>query len=160
MTTIRFINGSAALADFLNGIHRDIDDQLDQRNINASGRLRASNRTEVFSTSADVVGNLFALDYWKKAGSGSAPGTDVSVDKLYQWALDKGLTSDQEEAARIGYFTHLKILKEGSYDHRAGNKNVYVQAIESAQSRVPELLREFLIDFRDPIADQFSKAFA
>ena len=160
MTTVRFINGSAALADFLNGIHRDIDDQLDQRNINASGRLRASNRTEVFSTSADVVGNLFALDYWKTAGSGSPPGTNVELDDLRGWLIDKGIITDLEETKYVALLIQEKILKEGSRDHRERNTNVYVESIRSAQSKMPFILREFLTDFRDPIAEQFSKAFA
>lgn len=103
---------------------------------------------------------MFALEYWKTAGSGSPPGTNVELDDLRGWLIDKGIITDLEETKYVALLIQEKILKEGSRDHRERNTNVYVESIRSAQSKMPFILREFLIDFRDPIADQFSKAFA
>jgi hypothetical protein len=160
MTTIRFISGAAALSDFIAGIHGDVDDRLDQRGINASGAMKRSNRTDVVPGIESMSANLYALGYWKTAGSGSPPGTKVSGDALMKWAMDKGLAIDERRAARIAIYTQRKIFKEGSKQHRENGENVYQGAVEAAAPKIPELIRAFLSDYREPIATEFKRAFA
>lgn len=47
MSELRFISGEAALRNFIEQVREDVDRQLDERKVNASGALKRSNRTEV-----------------------------------------------------------------------------------------------------------------
>lgn len=160
MTTLRFISGEAALHDFLHGIMSDTETALDDRNINASGKLKASNRTEVSNGPSWSTGTFSALAHWTKAGSGSPPGTKAKVDDLKQWALDKGLANNDRAALRLGNLVSRKIEKEGSKDHREGNSNVYSDSIDANLFKIPDMLLAFARDINDPVATEFRKAFA
>lgn len=160
MTIIRFISGNAALQDFLFGISSDAQTGLDDRNINASGRLRQSHRVEVSDGPSFTNGVFSALAHWTKAGSGSPPGTKVNADDLKQWALDKGLANNDRAALRLGNLTARKIELQGSKDHREGNPNVYFDAIEANAYKIPDMLMAFARDFQEPVSAQFRTAFA
>ena len=160
MTTIRFISGQAALVDFIHGIHVEVDKGLDARNINASGRLKRSNRTEVAPGVGSTSATLYALSYWKNAGSGSPPGTKAEPSDLAQWAIDKGLANNDRAALKLGYLVARKIERFGSKQYREGGDNVYDKAIEAARPKIPDVLRAFLSDYRQPIAAEFAKALA
>lgn len=157
---ITFISGKAALQAFVGDLHGDVDRRLDQRNINASGALKASNRHEVYEQAEAIVGELSALSYWKNAGSGSPPRTVADFEDLKGWALVKGLTSDLGMAGRIAAAVQDRIYEEGSRDFRERNPNVYTEAVEAAQPRINDVLQAFLRDIDAPMATQFSKAFA
>ena len=154
-----YINGSAALKNFIQGIHSRADQLLDERNINASGRLKKSNRTDVRDTFAASTATLSALGYWKTAGSGSPPGTKTDVNALQQWAMDKGLANNTRKALRIAMFVERKILREGSKQYREHGINVYSQAITEAQPRIPALLRAFMSDDAAKFRKQFEQTF-
>ena len=70
MTPIPFISGEAALRNFIEQVREDVDRQLDERKINASGALKRSNRAEVVMGMGSSSATLYALDYWHTAGSG------------------------------------------------------------------------------------------
>lgn len=160
MAVLRFISGRAALSDYIQRIHTDVDKRLDDRRINATGSLKRSNRTSISEGPGSMSAELMALGYWKTAGSGSPPGTKVSGDALMKWAMDKGLAIDERRAARIAIYTQRKIFKEGSKQHRENGENVYQGAVEAAAPKIPELIRAFLSDYREPIATEFKRAFA
>ena len=160
MTIIRFISGNAALQNFLFGISSDAQAGLDDRNINASGKLRKSHRVEVSDGPSWSTGTFSALAHWTKAGSGSPPGTKAKVDDLKQWALDKGLANNDRAALRLGNLVSRKIEKEGSKDHREGNSNVYSDSIDANLFKIPDMLLAFARDINDPVATEFRKAFA
>ena len=141
-----YINGSAALRSFMQGIHSRVNELLDERGINASGRLQRSNRVDLRESVSASTGVFSALSYWRTAGSGSPPGTYVEWTALKRWAMDKGLANNERRAARIAMLVQRKIQKEGSKQYREGGKNVYRQAIEEAQERIPFVLRAFLRD--------------
>jgi hypothetical protein len=150
-----FISGEAALRNFIQGIHADVDGQLDARNINASGALKKSNRTEVVTGLASSSATLYAYSYWTKAGSGSEPGTKVSPDALAKWAIDKGLANNERRALRIGLLVSRKILKEGSKQYREGGENVYANAVENAAPKVEAVLSAFLRDIPTALVREF-----
>lgn len=154
-----FISGSAALRNFIQGIHTRVDELLDDRSINASGRLQRSNRVDLRESVSASTGTLSALSYWRTAGSGSPPGTFVSVAALREWAVEKGLTDDRETANYIAMGIQLLILNEGSEQYREGGKNVYTQAIEEAQERIPSVLRAFLRDADSRHRKEFIQTF-
>lgn len=156
MNEIRFISGIAAMNNYLHGIKEEVSDQLEARNINASGSLDRSNRTAVYSDGYTTVGELMALGHWKTAGSGSPPGTRVGFLTLAQWAIDKGLTSSQSQAERIGGLVSAKIEQKGSKDHRERNPNVYTEAIKKAEPKVPKVINAFVLDVARPIRSAFN----
>lgn len=146
MADTTYINGSAALRSFMQGIHSRVNELLDERGINASGRLQRSNRVDLRESVSASTGTLSALSYWRTAGSGSPPGTAVEWTALQRWAMDKGLANNERRAARIAMLVQRKILREGSKQWREHGENVYMQAIEEAQGRIPSVLRAFLRD--------------
>lgn len=155
MGDLRFISGEAALHQFITGIEADAREGLDDRNINASGALKRSHRTEVTMGIGSSRAAFYALDYWKTAGSGQPPGTSVKVGDLAQWAIDKGLANNERRAARIGYLVSNKILRQGSKDYRDQNPNVYETAIEGRADMVPEVLGAFLRDIPTALVREF-----
>lgn len=160
MASIRFISGKAALSDYIQRIHAGVDTLLGERNINATGVLKKSNRTSLTDGAASVSATLEAFGYWKTAGSGSPPGTIVKGDALVKWALAKGLAINERKAARLAINVMRTIKEKGSKQYREGGKNVYIQAIEEQQSTVPDLIKAFLGDFKEPIASEFKRAIA
>lgn len=154
-----YINGSAALRSFMQGIHSRVNELLDDRGINASGRLRRSNRVDLRESVSASTGVFSALSYWRTAGSGSPPGTKTEWTALQRWAMDKGLANNERRAARIAMFVQRKILREGSKQYREGGKNVYTQAIEEAQGRIPSVLRAFLRDEDSRYRKEFIQTF-
>jgi len=159
MPEVHFISGSAALRNFMEGIRSDVDQRIADRKISASGALLNSNRTEVEMGTASARGSLYALDYWKKAGSGSPPGTKVELSALAKWAIDKGIAKSQRKAVRVAMLVQRKILREGSYEYRNQGVNVYTSAIDDAQVRVPAVLAAFLSDWPNAVREQFGRAF-
>ncbi len=101
MADTTYINGSAALRSFMQGIHSRVNELLDEREINASGRLQRSNRVDLRESVSASTGVLSALSYWRTAGSGSPPGTAVEWTALQRWALDKGLANNERRAGSI-----------------------------------------------------------
>lgn len=154
-----YINGSAALRSFMQGIHSRVNELLDERGINASGRLQRSNRVDMRESVSASTGVFSALSYWRTAGSGSPPGTLVSVAALREWAIVKGLTYDRETANYIALGVQMLILHEGSKQYREGGKNVYRQAVEEAQGRIPSVLRAFLRDADSRHRKEFIQTF-
>jgi hypothetical protein len=154
-----FISGKAALANFMGNRVANINEALDSRKINASGKLRRTNAYAVDDGPTFTVATLYAQSYWVQAGSGSPPGTKVSLPDLVQWAKDKGLVNNERAALRLAFLTQRKILKEGSRDFRQGNDNVYLKEIDAAQVEIPDVLQTFLRDIDTPLAQQFGKAF-
>lgn len=154
-----FTSGSAALRSFMQGIHSRVDELLEERNINASGRLQRSNRVDLRESVSASTGTLSALSYWRTAGSGSPPGTATEWTALQRWAMDKGLANNERRAARIAMLVQRKILREGSKQYREGGKNVYTQAIEEAQERIPSVLRAFLRDADSRHRKEFIQTF-
>ena len=161
MTIIRFISGEAALHDFLHGIMSETETALDDRNINASGKLKASNQTEVFNESGFTVGKFSALSYWVNAGSGTRRGTLVKLDDLKGWLLDKGLVKELDaRAVAIAKKIQDDILHDGSRDFVMNNPNVYRESVREAEPRIANVLLAFARDINDPVATEFRKAFA
>lgn len=154
-----FISGSAALLNFMQGIHSRVNELLDERGINASGRLQRSNRVDLRESVSASTGTLSALSYWRTAGSGSPPGTATEWTALQRWAMDKGLANNKRRAARIAMLVQRKILMGGSNQYREGGKNVYTQAIEEAQERIPSVLRAFLRDTDSRHRKEFIQTF-
>ena len=159
VSELRFISGEAALRNFIEQVREDVDRQLDERKVNASGALKRSNRTEVVMGMGSSSATLYALDYWHTAGSGSPPGTRTSAMALVQWAKDKGLASNDRHAARIALLVQRKILREGSRQWREGGENIYTTAIERAQPGVGAVLSAFLSDIPKALVSQFGRAF-
>lgn len=159
MTGTTYINGSAALRGFMQGIHSRVNELLEERGINASGRLQSSNRVDLRESVSASTGVFSALSYWRKAGSGSPPGTFVSLAALREWAVEKGFTDDRETANYIAMGVQRKILKEGSKQYREFGKNVYRQAVEEAQKRIPSVLRAFLRDADSRHRKEFIQTF-
>jgi hypothetical protein len=160
MTTIKFISGQAALRNFIEGIHADVDKGLDARSINASGRLKKSNRTEVIVGLGSSSATLYALGYWKQAGSGSPPGTKVSPDDLAKWAMVKGLANNERRALKIGALVSRKIERFGSQQFRVGGENEYAKAVEGSADKVPDVLSAFIADIPKAVVREFKSAFA
>lgn len=154
-----YINGSAALRSFMQGIHSLVNALLDEREINASGRLQRSNRVDLRESVSASTGTFSALSYWRTAGSGSPPGTFVSVAALREWAIEKGLTDDRDTAQYIALGVQLRILREGSEQYREHGENVYMRAIEEAQGRIPSVLRAFLRDEDNRHRKEFIQTF-
>lgn len=115
------------LTDLLAVINQDLVD----RNINATGELTRSNSVIVGDQGKVVIGLGYALDYWTKAGSGSPPGTRTDFVQLYRWAKAKGLGRNDRETLRIAALTGRKIRREGSRDWREKNPNVYLTNIDT-----------------------------
>lgn len=154
-----FISGKAALSHFMGQRVSNINEALDSRKINASGKLRRTNAYAVDDGPTFTTATLYAQSYWVKAGSGSPPGTKVSLPDLVQWAKDKGLVNNERAALRLAYLTSRKIFREGSRDFRQGNENVYLKEIDAAQREIPDVLQAFLRDIDTPLIEQFGKAF-
>jgi len=159
MGDLRFISGEAALRNFIDGIEADASAELDDRNINASGKLKRSHRTEVTIGTASSTASFYALNYWTESGSGSPPGTKVEPSALAQWAIDKGLANNERRAARIGYLVSQKIAREGSFYHRTGGENVYSTAIDANADKIPEVLSTFVRDIPTALVREFKQAF-
>lgn len=156
MEEIRFISGLAALNNYLHGIKGAVSAELEAQNINASGALDRSNRTAVYGDGFATTGELLALGYWKTAGSGSPPGTKVGFLTLAQWAIDKGLASNQSQAERFGGLVSTKIEHEGSKRWRQKGKNVYVEAIKKAEPHTGKVINAFVLDIARPIKTAFN----
>lgn len=159
MGDLRFISGEAALRNFIDGIEADASAGLDDRNINASGKLKRSHRTEVTIGTASSTASFYALSYWTEAGSGSPPGTKVDPSALAQWAIDKGLANNERRALRIGYLVSQKIAREGSFYHRTGGENIYSTAIDANAGKIPEVLSTFVRDIPTALVREFKTAF-
>lgn len=157
MGELRFISGEAALRTFIAKIQGDAIDRLDDRNINSSGRLKRSTTTEVRIGFGSSEATLFALEYWKQAGSGSPPGTKTDPFDLAQWARDKGLANNDRAALKLGVLVSRKIERSGSKDFREGNPNVYIEAIEANADMVPEVLSAFLRDIPSALVSEFKR---
>lgn len=156
-----YINGSAALRSFMQGIHSRVNELLDERGINASGRLKRGTATQVRETFVASTATLTAPAYWREGGgSGSPPGTRVELPALEKWAIDKGLANNERRALRIAWLVQQKILREGSSRYRRKEGNVYTQAIEEAQPKVPDVLRAFLRDVDSRHRREFIQTFA
>jgi len=158
MSEIRFTSGRAALDALLSSLERGVQDQLKERNINASGALARSTHTDVFTDDGFTTGSLMALSHWKTAGSGSPPRTRVGYLTLAQWAIDKGLASTRKGAERFGSLLSAKIYDYGSKDFREGNPNVYTEAVRDVQTKVPRVVDAFIKDIATPIKRSFPKA--
>jgi len=96
LSSLRFISGRAALENFIHGYSDEAQQELEARNINATGALSKSHRVEVVEGERVMTGTLFDLSYWTKAGSGSPPGTVASLEGLKGWLLDKGIVKGNE----------------------------------------------------------------
>lgn len=161
MADTTYINGSAALKSFIQGIHSRVDELLDERNINASGRLKRSITTTTRETFAATIGTMDALDYWKEGGgSGTPPGKWVEYGLLRKWAFDKGIANTPQEADRIASGSQINILQFGSRRFRLEERNVFEQAVEEAQSRIPDVLAAFLRDTDHRHRKQFIQSFS
>lgn len=112
-----------------------INQDLIDRNINATRALTRSNSAIVGDTGKVVTALGYALDYWTRAGSGSPPGTRTDFVQLYRWAKAKGLGRTDRETLRIAALTSRKIRKFGSRDWREGNVNVYLNRIDDFDKR-------------------------
>lgn len=159
MSAIQFITGKAALVNFLAGIKAEAIEQLDQRNINASGALKRSTNYAVNVDVGRVDASLFALSYWETAGSGSPPGTVANLTALKAWALDKGIIKGVADPSGFAQTVKDNILLWGSNDWIAGNENVYIRSVENAAPKVAPMLLAFARDYSTPIAAEFKKAF-
>ena len=157
MGELRFISGEAALRNFIAKVQGDAIAGLDDRKINASGRLKRSTTTEVRIGFGSSEATLFALGYWKQAGSGQEPGTKVDPFDLAQWARDKGLANNDRAALKLGVLVSRKIERSGSKDFREGNSNVYVDAINANADMVPEVLSAFLRDIPSAMVTEFKR---
>ena len=159
MGAIQFISGQAALRDYINGIDQDAKDGLDRRNITATGGLKNSHRTEVVTDGDSTKAALYANDYWKRAGSGSPPGTVANIDKLKEWLLAKNLVRGVENPSWLAERIQDKIYLEGSRDFRERNPNEYRETIKRNVSKVPDVLKAFLRDVSAPMDKAFTATF-
>ncbi len=160
MTSLRFISGKAALGNYLQGMRIDADRRLDARKLNASGRLKASNATEIRESGDVVTGSFTALDYWKTGGgSGSPPGTVADLEGLKEWVIIRKMVGPVETPDFLAERIQDRIYEDGSKYFRDRRDNEYANAVEAAQPGVNAVLGAFLSDIANPVADQFSKAF-
>jgi hypothetical protein len=158
-TPIRFISGEAALRAYMTRVQTEVLDELDRRNINATGRLKRSTTTQVQTSVVTSRGTLSALGYWVNAGSGTPPGTVVTPQELAKWAVAKGLANNDRAALKLGVLVSRKIQRFGSKQFREGGENAYRVAIERRSEDVPEVLSAFLRDIPKAMISEF-KAFA
>ena len=159
MGAILFITGEAALRAFVNGVSEEAQQGLDDRNINASGRLRASHRVEVVTDGDSSTGTLFGLSYWTKAGSGSPPGTVADLTGLKEWLLNKGIVKNVTDPERIAVLIQDKIYEFGSRDFRERNPNVYREVADRKADQMAPVIRAFLRDIENPVDKTFTAAF-
>lgn len=105
-----------------------VRDEMERRDLNASGRMSQSIEDQVVTDVDAVVGTLSAFDYWVNVGSGTPPGTGVKERDIAQWMEDKGF-----EGANIAtaFFIARKINRQGSKDYRLGNPNAFETAIDA-----------------------------
>jgi hypothetical protein len=158
----RSISGKATLGAFMQDLAIDVRKRLDSRDdgpgYNASGRLQRSVSASV-SDELAPTGTLYALSYWRWVGNGRGPGKMPPLDRLRQWALDKGLAQTDSEARSMAYVIAKNIAKDGSYDYQAGGTNVFSDAIQAGQPRVADVLSAFLRDEHNATVSQFNRAF-
>jgi hypothetical protein len=110
--------------NMLTDIANNIKDVLDDRDINASGRLKASIR--VGGQGDGYV--LFAEDYLQTALEGvppnSKPISELQSDIL-KWLGDKGLNQNDG----LAYLIARKINNEGSVKYRNPNERIFLSDI-------------------------------
>ena len=159
MTSIKYISGGAALRRLLEDYSDATQRQLDERNINATGRLRASHRVSVITDGSTTRGALYGLSYWTKAGSGSPPRTVADLDGLKEWLLAKGIVKGADDPTRIAGLIQDKIYLFGSRDFRNKKPNVYREEAKAVPDKVPAVLQAFLRDFHQPMQAAFTASF-
>ena len=157
MSTV-FINGKAALFDFLNGIRSEAIDTMDREDRNATSRMKRSLGVEV-SEGIALTGLLSGLSHWRYVGNGRGPGKRPPAAPLRTWLLARGLVSESK-ATGAAFALSRRIGEIGTQDYRAGGINVFAKAIEAAQPKVDDLLQVFLRDVGNAELSQFNKAFA
>jgi hypothetical protein len=150
----------AALSDYLEGIRIDVDERLDTgrdgMSYNASRSLKRSLATEA----TEEGGSFSAMGHWKWVGNGRGPGKMPPLPPLVQWAKDIGFPGTESQTRSFAYAVARTIAMNGSSDHQAGGTNIFTDAIEEARPGMSAIATAFANDLRDPIREQFTKAFA
>lgn len=123
---------------------------------NASGRLGESITSEITEIArAGATGRILALDYWTNVGSGTPPGTRVSVESLTEWAIVKRLYANEKSARKFATSVAARIEASGSRDYRRGGENVFLAAIEEAQPDIQGVINAFMNDLDDAVSREF-----
>lgn len=96
-----------------------LQESLDRKGLNASGRLRAS-----FAVSTSEVVNGYKMQittsdgktYWQFVNAASRPaGGKPPIDVLIKWSEDKGLTFQSDQARRSFAFAVATNIAKGLY---------------------------------------------
>ena len=130
---------TAKIITILERCKKEIQANMQSRNINASGRTSASLKVETYAGGVRLV----------SAGERIAPFDTVQFGRpagkvpkgfyyiIKQWSRDKGLTFDREsERSTFAYFLSRKIAKEGTQRHRTPDEQVYTPAVTEAVKEI------------------------
>lgn len=116
----------------------------------ATGALGASISQELTEIArSGATGRITALDYWVNVGSGTPPGTFVSVEALVKWVKAKGIRSTDRGAILFATRVSYRIEEAGSRDFRRGGKNVFLTAIEASQGDTDAVVNAYVDDLDD-----------
>lgn len=128
----------------LNETRDQICANIDAKNINASGRTRASIRVETYQGGVRLVGG----------GRDTAPVPTLEVGRaggnvpagfyyiIREWTREKGLQfASERERGTFAYFVARKIAREGTGRH-IKPVDIYSDAARSARSKIVEMLNE------------------
>lgn len=127
------------IAQILERCKVQIQANMQNRNINASGRTYASLKVETYAggvrliSEGEKVAPFETVQFGRKAGK--VPKGFYYIIK--QWSRDKGLTFDREsERSTFAYFLSRKIAREGTQRHRTPDEQVYTPPVTEAVKEI------------------------
>ena len=130
---------AAKIITILERCKKEIQANMQSRNINASGRTSASLKVETYAGGVRLV----------SAGERIAPFDTVQFGRpagrvprgfyyiLKEWSREKGLTFDREsERSTFAYFLSRKIAREGTQRHSTPDEQVYTPPVTEAVKEI------------------------
>ena len=92
-------------AEALNRIRQklttEIKNQIDQKKLNATRKLRNSVTGTVYASTKSITLDIFAADYFESVEKGRKPGKRPPYSKIEQWAAAKGLQPLNKQNSKV-----------------------------------------------------------
>lgn len=127
------------LAEILIDLYRQ---ELTVNNINSSGNLYNTLRSQVVVNNQTITGDLILNDYWKYIESGRKPGRFPNINAIKEWIRQKPVIPDGRSGKlpttdQLAFLISRKIATKGIQ-----GKNILERAIEILEARYSKVIED------------------
>lgn len=136
---------TSAIEMILDECRVEIQRNMAEKDINASGRTSASFKVEKYAGGVRLVSRGDNIAPFASIENGN-PATWLSRNVLRQWVIEKGIEfNSEEERERFVWNLQQKIGWEGTERHRNPNHDITTPPITEAVEKLKEAIKTMIL---------------